>query len=1335
MQTFLHSFGFTPEKNPLKGGGNFVFATRTPGTPGTPTGGATSGTGTPTTPTTRRVELTEEQLNEQRNLAHSHKLDSLGARGVLNAETIKEAKTLLRSPTAEFQAVARMLAAEEIGQDAFEMARDALKRNKSTPKQLARRLLKHTILEDTFIDAFTDLEGRDRYLKPLAQQLASGRIKELDFNRARHSMYDPSPVPPGRDERHAAQQLALGSIDAADYRTRVGMMTPAEPLRPEHQQDPVGNVRDDIHAKIAHLLEEVGIMIDALPERERTRPIKQLQQSLENLNQRDRANRDSMTATLRRLQESTNPAENITDDEMATILDFDVDKIPDDLDRLENDILTPMNKFTPAEIANIRTLKEEEYHIEKDFISRAKAAEEVMKVAVNFMTAETLKEFMRQEASKHTGINLQAGTQIQYVHPDPVHGNLATVSIQKVEFVEQPVLDRDDNVMSTQPANITIYLSDGQRLPLGRFMKWVNALDAYETVADVRDLETKLRLAEVQMELKSGQTVEYTKSLEPPDKNGTIKPNRDTVRIEQITNDRVVLSEPVITLRAEENPHLLTTDRQAREMPLGEFLKWSRRKDMVPEIPTLALLREYLGHHNKVNNTAKGRDPALYPPLPVQSGDILVKHGGKGDTKNNPYKIDKATDNGIDFADGTHMSLPQFFGWVRDNDVVSGNPGDLANREGAAARNLGEPPKPPSDASDNTKKGWWHNFLEGIKFDAKNPFALEKDRPYGPIEEMWQEYMFLSIKDLIGLGKAIIELMKRKHQARSKMRYSNLGKYLPPRSVGTEMERINQQAETEEMNQYKEAMSQWGTWQVLGKLHDTNSRFEAKACFIVLMEKGELRWDDMKMWECLNRLTSSQTTQGAALYIKLTHEPQIDPKTGHLVNGEDRTKEAIDALYGEGQWAEWFSKNISAYNNAKNAYEFKGKQLEADPKGTGGLRGELSRLLSDWKQGKYVNPMEYEELIDFAIKYGKLTGEEKMFYLMEGLTAKCSDGAMQGMTLLHLDRIGDLDGKYLNQFPLLDFFTNRGKKPFHPRYMSGEISLEDTDHGYTVEDLEMLRDEFFKEESDRCAFVPGKDTKFGQFLWEWMLVDPNFQVRLSKGLRRAEAMDHDDAHMYIPTATMEQIETFTGAYTGNQKYFTDEGYKNAYAGFNQYIVSLSNRCEDLAERQKRGLIIDDETIKTTEGQVLQAVQSYFMFDSILDGRRDRKSDSKARIGDTQYDKPCVVDWAGGDATVRDHKNQLDSLVKEICRAYGINYEALGLYEKTGYNNTHRQETIKGNMEQFLKIDLPNAIKNDPQGNKKMLDIILKRKYAAKSNPKSKDVLSGIQGANRHIINK
>ncbi len=45
------------------------------------------------------------------------------------------------------------------------------------------------------------LDDRDRYLRPLAQQLATGRINDLDYNRARHFMYDTTSD--ARDERHA----------------------------------------------------------------------------------------------------------------------------------------------------------------------------------------------------------------------------------------------------------------------------------------------------------------------------------------------------------------------------------------------------------------------------------------------------------------------------------------------------------------------------------------------------------------------------------------------------------------------------------------------------------------------------------------------------------------------------------------------------------------------------------------------------------------------------------------------------------------------------------------------------------------------------------------------------------------------------------------------------------------------------------------------------------------------------------------------------------------------------------------------------------------------------
>jgi hypothetical protein len=276
------------------------------------------------------------------------------------------------------------------------------------------------------------------------------------------------------------------------------------------------------------------------------------------------------------------------------------------------------------------------------------------------------------------------------------------------------------------------------------------------------------------------------------------------------------------------------------------------------------------------------------------------------------------------------------------------------------------------------------------------------------------------------------------------------------------------------VNKYKEAMAQWGAWQILGKLHETSSKDEAKACFIALQEKGEWRWDDIEMWKTLNRLTASYTGERAKLYIKPAAGPQLDPDDPtRSLGGSDLAARAINALWGEGQYNDWYTSNGSKYGNEINNYVNKGRQLEADPKGTGELGGEMVRLLKEWKAGKYVNPEEYEGLIDFAISNGKMSMEQKLFFIIEGVTSVAPSGPAAGLTLLDLNRIGVIDGKYLNQMPLLDYFTNKDPKPFHPRYLSGEISLEETKRGYTKDDYISIMEAYYKGDSEACK--PGKN--------------------------------------------------------------------------------------------------------------------------------------------------------------------------------------------------------------------------------------------------------------------
>jgi hypothetical protein len=466
---------------------------------------------------------------------------------------------------------------------------------------------------------------------------------------------------------------------------------------------------------------------------------------------------------------------------------------------------------------------------------------------------------------------------------------------------------------------------------------------------------------------------------------------------------------------------------------------------------------------------------------------------------------------------------------------------------------------------------------------------------------------------------------------------------------------------------------------------------------MTLLHHGEMRWDDHEFWETLNRLTARYTLKGAELYI---------PRPDHMPpkkNGEDMTVPAIDALWGEGQASQWIQENISKYNSNKNNFEYIFKQTENDPKGIGGPAGRCRDLLATWRKGGYVNPQEYEEMIDAAIKYGKMSAEGKMFFIMAGVLARQGNHP-SGETLLHLDRLGELDSKYLNQFPILDFFTT--KHVFDP--MTGEMRKPNK-----LSDYQKWMEEYFPDD-----FAKGEpDAQFSRFMWEVIMPNEEVRTRMSKGIRNAENMDHDDAHLNIPPLTPTEVDNVTTGPSGQKKYFTNEGYMNAYPGFNHYIVSLSYLLEEEDDEKKRQNYL--YALRDT-------LNGFIRYDAILDNRFKRsEKDHRARLDDRHFKRKTVV---GGSILCGEYQAQVRNIVIEIARAYGEDLSWLygkkyGL-DAEGERNQREYET---KIEQ-LKERISDMIQSDE--GQKAIEAIKRARSLAEVNEKDSRALSGIPDSRR-----
>ncbi len=1020
-----------------------------------------------------------------------------------------------------------------------------------------------------------------------------------------------------------------------------------------HTRDRIRNVNN-----LPGIKERVEAYAEMLPRKRMA--FSSLVQEVTNINRKDltldtgiKAEVGSLTQERERQGQPALPAL-LTENQAIAVVELDTTTANFEVDL--NRVLTPLrnaaagnandpNTGRAREALNrIRTFKQQERAIEQRMNAMLLQLDRIISLNVSRAEREAERRRMLREASRFCGVRIQAGTRLRYHYEfrdqDVIHGDF-DVQIRRVSMDQVPIRDHQGRIIGQAIGAPVVHLSNGQAMPLSRFKKWVDAADAHEIVESQDELLQLLGWRTLGIPLAPGLSLEY-QTYASDRVTGRLKRVPHTVRILEIHDNRIYFDEAVLYQHGPGAPGMKSTDEYRESLSYGEFYKWYLRQE-VEQAFNINELRGKLEIFNREYNREFNLRPEDNPVITVTQEEEFYY----ADDPLSPFRISNISGDTIELNTGERYTPAQFFHWVKENNVQrvpdkGKNPEEVAQKEAEYAALQAEEAK----------------FKE-----AEKVFALEKEEAKikGPpgepagflnfFKEAWFKTTFLAPRDIWSMIISIKEFVERKHKRKSQGRYSHIGQKLPG-ILGTEFRRIAQSAETEEVNLNKEAMHQWGIFDVLDRLKTTNDKDVAKACIITLVDKGEMRWDEVPVWETLNRLTARYTTRGAELYIP--NDKKYLERVGK--SGEDMTAPACDALWGTGTHAEWFGKNTSTIDTQKKHFEFKGKQLEADPKNTGGLKGEMKRLLLEWKEkGNYVNPHEYEELIDFGLKYGKMSAEDKMFYLIMGIISENPKGYG---TLLHLDRAGAINGVLLNQFPLLDFFTDKG------------VTRPDGTVGpWRVGDFEVIAHHWFSDDAKKGE--PGME--FSKFFWHYMMFNNNFRVRMSKGLRNAENMDHEDAPYFVAPASYTEIDMITGSPGGGEKkFFTPEGYASAYCGFSQYLISIVNSKELLRNEEKRQQSLKD------------AIKSFVWYDATLDNRfRKFEGAKKARLSEHHFNKSPTAD---NSCKLSLHRDQLRNLIREIGKEYGMSFEYL--FEKTG-PTTNAQEAAR----RMLAAGKPGAIVN------------------------------------------
>jgi hypothetical protein len=723
---------------------------------------------------------------------------------------------------------------------------------------------------------------------------------------------------------------------------------------------------------------------------------------------------------------------------------------------------------------------------------------------------------------------------------------------------------------------ITIKDENGNPKVISRnsFIHMVNAFEIYEEIDSIEELNERVADSTWQTELKAGQKFI---SLLNDEEEFTIK------EIQTDGKPKIILDRPITNVPVQwQSPsisHNLRHPRITTEYDPGEFAKLLKQKQFKrvasnEEVPDLLnrMDEAQIKKAKSYGQDLKGKAKARF--------DKISERDSRPVRKLPEFKDERNIVNYLD----SEQSRPNL---ANDFD-------DLGPDFNKTSESVDE----SSDNGDTTKiPGPPAYKEEALAYEDINKVGNMTVSENGFLKNIWTQTRFLSVGDLWEMGKTMYEYHVRRFERAQKERYSSVAKELP--YFGPEMKRINQNEENQQVNDRKEAMDQFGVFEIQEILRTTGNKDELKAALITLTEKGQMRWDDIKFWKNLsdNFLRDEfkiPYPDNGDPYTKISDE---EPRTGF-----DYLKPAIDSLWGDGTYDSWYSQNNSQFDSGVQGAGQEGNMLEGFD---GGHQRRLSELLRQHKMGVYIDPQRYEGLVLHMINNGKAGMQDKLYYIVQGLGAVNGDGR----TILAFDRLGQINTAMLTKFPMLE-------------YMTASVKRKDGgSHKWTQDDYKKWANMFDGGNSSNPARNrPGVEVN--DFLWEYAIPSDETRTRINKVARNFQELDHDDMFAYLPPATERIVEDACKVQSGTRKYLTLEGYKNVFAGYSEYFKRLGSN--------------------SNAKRIVEAVKGYAKFEGIMEDRYARGQEYQ-RMGSDEMNSTPVM----GSATVKEYADSTKPIIRRI----------------------------------------------------------------------------------------
>ena len=440
-------------------------------------------------------------------------------------------------------------------------------------------------------------------------------------------------------------------------------------------------------------------------------------------------------------------------------------------------------------------------------------------------------------------------------------------------------------------------------------------------------------------------------------------------------------------------------------------------------------------------------------------------------------------------------------------------------------------------------------------------------------------------------------------------------------------------AEEEAANKWKDGMKNIDSHSILHLFHATDNKDQVRGMIALLTERGEMDWNTRSVLEKLAELS------------KYTGICPIDACLNDDVLRDSWYRKMISEIWNDKElYYHWRQENDSKIKSGMESFTPTVDQLSNVKGGMGAELEKQLRLWNEWKNppnfGKGTPPEDvkahlYEKVIFYAISNGKMTMEQKFYYLIRGV----ADG------LLSIDRLRTMSGEeggVLNQFPLIDYFYQKNN---------------------SLPEVQELAQRLTETKAGVDTFAPGSRTTL--WLHSEVIRNERAQERLSKGTSgiRAEKIDHEDIPFFITNLDINAVDNLLSAVSGARQKVSPEGCKNAYVGFSSKFKIFSALLQ--AEEQGLERITQNDVVMLT-----RTLGGYIVMDNILTGNGVEPGKERPSITPYQLMQKAVSSANG--VTTGDYRRGMNEFVGEILKNENLG----GLIDKENlkvYNEKNEEE--------------------------------------------------------------